>query len=176
MTLRSHWGVTYSPEENKSLRSRYSAFYKWNEAHHLMDQIRSIDFFHSGLLKACFLTSSFLIHTPHHTWRRKKEARVARNGTLFKYWGFMHQENLRIFSSSGDTFVHPKYSLLKCFFTGYCGYIQVTLKLAMWKILLNGEINYYNSKKPFLLSGSIVLCKYKVCATMKVQSTVKNRR
>lgn len=91
----------------------------------------------------------------------------------------MDQANLRRFSSSGDAFVHPKYSLLKCFFTGYCGYLQgqtLTLKLAMWKMLLNGEINYYSSKKPFLLNGSIVLCKYKVYATTKVQSTVKNRR
>lgn len=57
-----------------------------------MYQIRSIYFFHSGLLKACFLTSSsFLIHTPHHIWMRKKKAHVSRNATLFKYCGFMDQ-------------------------------------------------------------------------------------
>ena len=95
-------------------------------------------------------------------------------------WTMQSSLHVRRFACLGDAFVHPKYSLLNsCLFTGYCGCIQeqtVSFKLAMWKMLLNGEINYYNSKKPFLLYGRIVLCKYKVCATVEVRRTVKNRR
>lgn len=81
-------------------------------------------------------------------------------------WTGQSSLHMRRFACSGDAFVHPKYSLLNsCLLTGYCGCIQgqtVILRLAMWQMLLDGEINYDNSKKPFLVYGSIVLGKYNV--------------
>lgn len=131
-----------------------------------------------------FLNLIVFSHPYTTSYLNEKKRRILQEMLLYlnieALWTRQSSLHVRRFASLGDAFVHPKYSLLNsCLFPGYCGCIQgqtVSLKLAMWKMLLNGEINYYNSKKPFLLYGSAVLCKYKVCATMAVRSTVKNRR
>lgn len=132
-----------------------------------------------------FLSFIFFSHSYTTSYLNEKKKRHMLQEMLLylnivALWTRQSSLHVRRFACSGDAFVHPKYSLLNsCLFTGYCGCIQgqtVILRLAMWQMLLDGEINYDNSKKPFLLYGRIVLGKYKVCTTLEAQSTVKNRR